>query len=373
MSPGSDAERISRRALLAMPDYLAYERGQTRRTAVGAAWLVLVALPLVQLIEYLTGHHGGAADPLLLHALWRLPAMAVALAVLVLDTHSPDGHWPRPIALLLGLAVMAAPWALTALHLSGPDEQVHEALQHLVIVTVAVSALSVRGARDLVPICLPALALGVAILLLRGPGLAQVAAWLVHPLLAIVLGGVIAELLFRGQTRAFIANRQIRESALTDSLTGLPNRRAMDDALRVAHARVRRHGGHYAVVMADLDRFKRVNDTWGHAVGDEVLCELGRRLRSELRANDMAGRWGGEEFLVLLQDVDADAAWHTAEKLRVRIGGETFATSAGELPVTVSLGVAMSRDEPRPENVVKRADDALYEAKRAGRNRVVAG
>ncbi|WP_188310330.1 GGDEF domain-containing protein [Arenimonas fontis] len=369
MTRGSDTGRLARRELLAMPDYLAHERSQARRLAIGAAWLVLLALSLLQLLEYLLGHDGDRVGPWLLHAVWRLPALLTAVWVLVLAAKRPEGDWPRPLSLLLGFWVMIAAWGLTALHLGGHEVQMHEALQRLVITTVAVSVLAVRGARDLLPICLPGIVLGGVLLWSLDPGPARALAWATHPLLATVVAAVIAELLFRGNAQAFLANRQIRESALTDSLTGLPNRRAVDDALRAAHARVDRHGGHYAVVMADLDHFKRVNDTWGHAVGDEVLCELGRRLRAELRANDLAGRWGGEEFLILLQDVDADAAWRAAEKLRVRIGGELFVTSAGELPVTVSLGVALSRGAPRPEDVVNRADEALYEAKRGGRNR----
>lgn len=373
MTPEPDVRRIRWQPLLAMPDYLAHERSQARRQVVGAAWLVLVALPLVQIVEYLTGHHADEAGPWLAHATWRLPALAMALLTLVLDMRRPEGNWPRRVSQLLGLSVLAAPWALTALHMSGAEERVHEALQHLVIVTVAVSVLAVRGARDLIPIQLIALSVGGGVLLLHGPDPGQVVGWLLHPLLAIAAGAVIAELLARGNARTFLANRHIRESALTDSLTRLPNRRAMDDALRAAHARASRHGSRYAVIMADLDRFKRVNDTWGHAVGDEVLCELGQRLRTELRADDLAGRWGGEEFLVLLQDVDAEAARRTAEKLRVRIGGEAFATSVGEIPVTISLGVALSGGEKRPEDVVQRADEALYDAKRSGRNRVSVG
>jgi diguanylate cyclase len=123
--------------------------------------------------------------------------------------------------------------------------------------------------------------------------------------------------------------------------------------------------------MADLDHFKHVNDAHGHDVGDQVLQEVGARLRASVRTEDQVARWGGEEFLVLLPGADQDTAWRVAEKIRGRVAEMHFATNAGNLPVSISVGASVSEGQASFDPVVQLADQALYQAKNAGRNRTV--
>jgi diguanylate cyclase (GGDEF)-like protein len=157
-------------------------------------------------------------------------------------------------------------------------------------------------------------------------------------------------------------------AATTDYLTGAVNRRAMARSLRQALHRARRHCQGYAVILLDVDHFKRVNDRHGHLVGDAVLQELVRCLRQSCRPADSIARWGGEEFLVLLPDTDEAEALQVAERMRRRVEAQPF---AGVGRVTISVGVAVARDGERTREVVGRADAACYRAKHAGRNRVL--
>jgi diguanylate cyclase (GGDEF)-like protein len=157
----------------------------------------------------------------------------------------------------------------------------------------------------------------------------------------------------------------------TDDLTLLFNRRYLDDVLVREIDRARRYGHPLSVLMLDLDHFKRVNDSFGHAVGDEVLRQLGDRLRALSRLADVALRWGGEEFLILMPETDGRRAREVAERLRVGIGGMPYATASGDQFVTLSIGVASLRPGDDAGALLRRADDALYQAKRGGRDRVV--
>jgi two-component system, cell cycle response regulator len=166
-------------------------------------------------------------------------------------------------------------------------------------------------------------------------------------------------------------NAELEKLARTDVLTALANRRHADDVLRATIAAARRHNRELVAVLVDIDRFKSVNDAHGHAAGDEVLRTVAARLSGGLREEDLAARWGGEEFLLLLPDV-ADAAI-VCERLRATIADAPV--SLGDEPaivVTASFGWAAWRDDEPAESLVMRADTALYAAKDAGRNRVVA-
>ncbi|MDT8990256.1 GGDEF domain-containing protein [Curvibacter sp. APW13] len=157
----------------------------------------------------------------------------------------------------------------------------------------------------------------------------------------------------------------------TDQLTGLYNRRIVMERLAEEHARFLRSGQTYAVIMLDLDHFKRVNDTYGHAAGDAVLREVAQRLRQSVRGTDTLARMGGEEFLLLLPMNDVDGALIHAGRIRKRIGGDPIATPQGAIAITASLGVAeVSFSDKTAQTVVSRADAALYQAKAHGRNRV---
>ncbi len=151
-----------------------------------------------------------------------------------------------------------------------------------------------------------------------------------------------------------------------DALTGLSNRRAILTQLAGMVSAARRHGHPLSIAILDLDHFKRVNDSYGHKAGDDVLVATTRAMSAHLRTEDQLGRLGGEEFLVLLPDTDSTAARHVAEKLRADV-----AAAPAPVPVTVSIGVA-SWDGEAPEDLLHRADEALYAAKEAGRDRVLA-
>jgi diguanylate cyclase (GGDEF)-like protein len=161
----------------------------------------------------------------------------------------------------------------------------------------------------------------------------------------------------------------VERQALVDGLTGLANRRACSDALHAETARAERLETPLSVVLADLDGFKDVNDAHGHAVGDEVLRAFADVLRETLRESDVAGRWGGEEFLLLLPGADEEGAAHLAERVRVALADRSI-RSAPDLRVTASFGVAEFAGHPSPEQLVAAADGALYRAKRAGKDRV---
>ena len=175
-----------------------------------------------------------------------------------------------------------------------------------------------------------------------------------------------------GVLQAELRNRAeaLERLAFSDGLTDLPNRRFIDRQLAALISAAERHGRPLAVGLIDVDHFKAVNDTHGHAAGDAVLAGVAARLGSRLRAEDHLGRFGGEEFLVLLPDTNPAAAAAVLEDLRAEISGAPIDSPAGELHVTVSAGWASWSGE-EPHELVARADTALYEAKLAGRNRVV--
>ena len=161
----------------------------------------------------------------------------------------------------------------------------------------------------------------------------------------------------------------VERQALVAGLTGLANRRAAADALHAEAARAERLETPLSVVLADIDAFKDVNDAHGHAVGDEVLRAFADVLRETLRESDVAGRWGGEEFLLRLPGADGEGAAQLADRVRVRLAARSIPSVPG-LRVTASFGVAEYAGETNTEQLVAAADNALYRAKRAGKDRV---
>ena len=159
--------------------------------------------------------------------------------------------------------------------------------------------------------------------------------------------------------------------AAHDSLTGVLNRRAILERLEQEVARVAREGGRLFVGMCDLDHFKRINDTLGHQAGDDVLAVFTRRITTKLRAYDSVGRYGGEEFLVITPAGGQPDPRCLYERLRAEVEGASIPTRAGEVPLTVSIGVASGSGNSRVDALVEAADRALYQAKTQGRNRVV--
>jgi len=167
-------------------------------------------------------------------------------------------------------------------------------------------------------------------------------------------------------------HRMVERQALVDGLTGLANRRHLDQELVANLARAERAAGSFALVLADLDDFKTVNDRYGHACGDTVLREFAALMNEVVREGDTAGRWGGEEFALLLPDTGTAGAQRVAERLRRALEEQVILSPEGEpLRVTASMGVAAYPQCAERTVLVGAADEALYRAKRTGKNRVV--
>ncbi|MCA1971111.1 MAG: sensor domain-containing diguanylate cyclase [Rhizobium sp.] len=167
--------------------------------------------------------------------------------------------------------------------------------------------------------------------------------------------------------------RELKRLAETDPMTGLLNRRAFKEIAEHAITIGNRHGSSYSLILFDLDHFKSVNDTYGHDAGDAVISQFAEIIRSSVRNHDLAGRWGGEEFIVFLPDVgDGNARW-TAERIRRDVAEFPFGDALGkELHMTVSAGIASSENAKLTlPSLITRADHALYRAKALGRNKVV--
>jgi len=165
-------------------------------------------------------------------------------------------------------------------------------------------------------------------------------------------------------------NVKLDSASRTDVLTGLANRRKLEADIDALTGMARRHDQPFSVALVDVDHFKSVNDTYGHSAGDEVLCAIAARLQEALRVEDVAGRWGGEEFLFLLPMTDLPGARVVGERLRLAVAAEPVRISDGTLVVvSISVGVATGTDVPE---VLLRADGALYRAKAGGRNLVTA-
>ncbi|MFC4453361.1 GGDEF domain-containing protein [Deinococcus sonorensis] len=191
--------------------------------------------------------------------------------------------------------------------------------------------------------------------------------WLLLEAMCAAVGALLLVLGWTRQCLQATARRtlELERQAQTDQLTGLPNRWGLSS--RASALLQCPTSGAGCLLLLDVDHFKRLNDTFGHAQGDEVLRGLARLLVEGVRAQDLAGRWGGEEFVVVLPGADLQSAVQVAERLRLSISGADLAPAQ---PVTASFGVAASRPGDTLETLAARADLALYQAKRTGRNRV---
>ncbi len=167
------------------------------------------------------------------------------------------------------------------------------------------------------------------------------------------------------------AKEELRFRATHDVLTGIFNRGVVLDAINREHSRQIREKNPFGVILADLDHFKNINDTFGHLCGDAVLKEAARRVIACTRPYDTVGRYGGEEFLIVVPGADESATLALAERMRRAIESEPFVTDSGEVAVTASFGAAVSANPSasNPKMLVQLADEALYRAKRQGRNR----
>jgi diguanylate cyclase (GGDEF)-like protein len=171
------------------------------------------------------------------------------------------------------------------------------------------------------------------------------------------------------QDELIFAREELREQATHDSLTRLWNRAAILEILQRELDRTTRSSTTLSILLADVDHFKRVNDAYGHLAGDAVLREIARRMQTALRPYDGIGRYGGEEFLLVLPDCDSAGAVALAERLRVAVSSEAVVLAEGVIPVTLSLGIATCAGLCESKTLIAAADGALYRAKGSGRNR----
>ena len=174
-------------------------------------------------------------------------------------------------------------------------------------------------------------------------------------------------------TERYRMEAELLRLANIDNLTGLSNRRIILEAGQRELEQYQRYHHPLSLFVLDIDHFKQVNDTYGHAAGDQVLIKLAEVSRRLLRATDICGRLGGEEFVGLLPETPADQAYTVAERLRETLAETPVATPAGEIRFTVSIGIATATPGDRSiDDLIRVADEAMYEAKAAGRNKVVA-
>lgn len=223
------------------------------------------------------------------------------------------------------------------------------------------------------PLTLRELVAAYTLILLVFLALETMAATLVAPLplqilWLMVLAGAICSWTSINHLRTLL---QLYRQATRDLLTGLLNRRALGEQLEREQRRAERYGRPLTLLMMDLDRFKRLNDEYGHLAGDRVLCEFAHRMAEILRDSDVVGRWGGEEFIAGLVETRPNQARHVAERIRKACEDTPVKTEDGHrIPFTVSIGVAPVREKEALDDAIRRVDDALYAAKADGRNRV---
>ena len=225
--------------------------------------------------------------------------------------------------------------------------------------------LATETLKDVLRIWREQLILLVTFALLISIGFSLMAAKLIRA----VRAGELARIEVERQAAALEkTNQELNVLSVTDKLTQIYNRVKLDSVLQMEVSRAKRYTPDLSVILLDIDYFKRVNDEFGHAVGDSVLVGVAALLQNSIRATDTVGRWGGEEFLIILPQTAHEQALDVSEKIRQLISSTQFAV-VGHL--TASLGVTRYSPEDNEEQVLARADAALYEAKRTGRNRVV--
>ena len=305
-------------------------------------------------------------------------ALLLVLVLALLRRWAPLQAVERAIYVLMGSLILGRlAWHL---HLAGPIEE------HLLVLTGghywAVGVLLVAGfvlldrrwglitgvAIIVTSLLLVATGAGPALRTAQDARLELLYLARVHGFLVVLLVLTLAVATMREQLDRSLARAEaFEELASTDQLTGLANRRAAVEVLDRELQAQRRYGRPVAVVLADIDHFKRVNDTHGHSVGDQVLFEVARELRRRARDADVVARWGGEEFLIVAPEVDQDGALVLAERCRSAIAQ---LRPAG-LETSATFGVAELRDGEDLDALLQRADHHLYQGKRGGRDRVV--
>jgi diguanylate cyclase (GGDEF)-like protein len=165
---------------------------------------------------------------------------------------------------------------------------------------------------------------------------------------------------------------ELKKAALFDHLTGLPNRRYLEMRLKDAFDEMKRYGFLFGLIFSDIDHFKKINDTYGHEIGDDILKLISSTLGSNIRSTDLVGRWGGEEFILIIKHLKTPSHINiNAEKLRMLVEESSLTLNGEMIKVTITMGAAVVKKGDTQESLIKRADSLLYSGKESGRNRVV--
>jgi diguanylate cyclase (GGDEF)-like protein len=361
-SPVRDNAVISRiTAGMRIPDACIAERDRIVRMRVRALAPVIAALTIGWIALDIAVLPLGDAAP--------IAAVRLLIAASLLQLSRARSRLSAPATLRVFVWVQAIGFSLVE-HLLEPTPVAGEVGYGLFpfVIVAQLALFPTAWPQTLRMAVAPAAAL--ALMLVAKPGALMPADW--RDAWLLVLLTAVAAWTAQALLRLLIDLQGARRDAAEDPLTGLANRRTLDARLAVEHRRVRRHGAPLSVLMLDLDRFKRVNDEYGHAAGDRVLAVAAGVLRDELRAIDLGARFGGEEFLAMLPDTPLEDAMRVAERVRRRIAAMPVQYQGVDIHVTVSIGVAQLDDGERIAEFIARADAALYEAKRGGRDRCVA-
>jgi diguanylate cyclase (GGDEF)-like protein len=313
------------------------------------------------------GIHGNVH---IIETLLRAPVLLVALFTLFAHYVKKPKVDSGLLLRVIALSVMGLSLSLFVVHATYSPDTLYQMSNVLMIGFFGVSILSVRGLEQWWILFVIPLMLFFAALAIMGLEFKQLIPFLFDPLVMIFVGMVVSGSLSQLRRSEFLTRQQLKSLASTDQLTGLLNRHAIHTSLEQLVARHARHGHPFSLILGDLDKFKRVNDNYGHNVGDEVLIETAQRLTNHVRTGDIVCRWGGEELLVLLPDTELDNALAVAEKLRIAVGDPAMTLGSVTIQQTISFGVACYRGGEHIDATIMRADSGLYLAKQSGRNRV---
>jgi diguanylate cyclase (GGDEF)-like protein len=311
---------------------------------------------------------------------WLVAAIAIGVLAFYVPVRASGLLRLPPSALAIAQAVYAIGCIVAAYALIGPDRGCTLAIL-LVVLVFCAFALTPRQARSMSVFAI--LLLGTAMLVMNRlePQRYGAPQELVHFALATCMLAAVAFLtgeltllrqrLKAQKTELAEALARIQEMATRDDLTLLANRRHMNELLAYEKQRHDRKGRTLCLALLDIDWFKRVNDTHGHAAGDQVLRDFARQAQSAVRGADTLARWGGEEFLLMLPDTELHAARQVLARIQAEISALRPVVRDAALQITFSAGLTASRPEERIASAIERADRAMYAAKAGGRNRIV--
>ena len=341
------------------------------------AWRTLIAGSAIAFVLVLAYHsllfsQGTLSrEGRMLELAFRAPILLLSASVLLASRWLNLRKAAPVLVRLLGLSAMFMILGLFSLQLETGSQPLVRMSNGLLITFFGVTMAALRGVRDW-PLLFGFPVLIFALYhLVADTSLNTVPTFFFDAAVTMVLGTAIAEVLYQLRRSDFLHRQHLTESATLDPLTSLLNRRAMLPRLESECERSQRKAAPFTVIIADLDHFKRVNDTYGHNAGDDMLRQVAQRMEASVRKQDSVSRWGGEEFLILCPDTDLAGGQQVAEKIRQAIAEPAIMLDDQPISQTISLGVALYRSGDKPESLLSRADEALYTAKASGRNRVV--